>query len=295
VGLSQGQGTGHTLPVKSLVTYQINIDEEPVRCAAREVFEEVGFDVSNLIDKKDFIEIELTGQINRLYLCRGVPLNTKFETKTRNEIRGIKWFPITSLPTHKKDVACKEKLGMSAHNFFMVTPFAMQIRAWVQKQNQKRKPVKRIPRGKRRGEAGSSDENAEDIPECHSIYSTPKKSGQSEGRKSEIRRRMQNRTSRINVPNDSSDDEVSPDNSAGNVNKINQSPSATKRILRKHMTFPQKKVECSKIDDPKHISLIPDRTYNKFRQQNLRVSFIPAAWKNFAFDRKALTNAMNKP
>ena len=34
---------------------KINIDEEPVRCAAREVFEEVGYDVSGLIDKKDFI------------------------------------------------------------------------------------------------------------------------------------------------------------------------------------------------------------------------------------------------
>lgn len=62
------------------------------------MFEEVGYDLTSLIDKKDFIEIELTGQINRLYLCRGVPLNTKFETKTRNEIRGIKWFPIVSLP-----------------------------------------------------------------------------------------------------------------------------------------------------------------------------------------------------
>ena len=78
--------------------FQINIDEEPIRCAAREVFEEVGYDISNLIDKKDFIEIELTGQINRLYLCRGVPLSTKFETKTRNEIRGIKWFPVNNLP-----------------------------------------------------------------------------------------------------------------------------------------------------------------------------------------------------
>ena len=118
---------------------EINIDEAPIRCAAREVMEEVGYDIEHLIDKKDFIEIELTGQINRLYICRGVPLSTKFETKTRNEIRGIKWFPIQNLPAHKKDISCKEKLGMSTHNFFMVTPFAMQIKSWVQRQPQCRK------------------------------------------------------------------------------------------------------------------------------------------------------------
>ena len=40
---------------------------------------------------------------------------------------------------HKKDYACKERLGMSAHNFFMVTPFAAQIRNWVAHQLQNSK------------------------------------------------------------------------------------------------------------------------------------------------------------
>ena len=44
---------------------------------------------------------------------------------------------------HKKDYACKERLGMSAHNFFMVTPFAAQIRNWVAKQLQIKGRVKR--------------------------------------------------------------------------------------------------------------------------------------------------------
>ena len=40
---------------------QINIDETPEHCAAREVDEEIGYDISPLIDKKDFIEVELSG------------------------------------------------------------------------------------------------------------------------------------------------------------------------------------------------------------------------------------------
>ena len=48
------------------------------------------------------VKKDLSGQINRLYIVRGVPLNTLFETQTRNEIRGIKWFEINNLPTHKK-------------------------------------------------------------------------------------------------------------------------------------------------------------------------------------------------
>ena len=82
-------------------------------------------------------------QTNRLYIVRGVPLSTKFETKTRNEIRGIKWFEINNLPTHKKDVACKERLGMGAHNFFMVTPFAKAIKEWVAKQQPSKKVLRR--------------------------------------------------------------------------------------------------------------------------------------------------------
>ena len=49
---------------------------------------------------------------------------------------------------HKKDYACKERLGMAAHNFFMVTPFAAQIRNWVAKQLQMKGRVKRYGENK---------------------------------------------------------------------------------------------------------------------------------------------------
>ena len=46
----------------------MNIDEPPEKCAAREVDEEVGFDITNLIDKKDYIEVELSGYDFILFL-----------------------------------------------------------------------------------------------------------------------------------------------------------------------------------------------------------------------------------
>ena len=43
------------------VWIQINIDEAPEKCAAREVDEEIGYDIGPLINKNDFIEVDLSG------------------------------------------------------------------------------------------------------------------------------------------------------------------------------------------------------------------------------------------
>ena len=43
------------------VRIQINIDEAPEKCAAREVDEEIGYDIGPLINKNDFIEVDLSG------------------------------------------------------------------------------------------------------------------------------------------------------------------------------------------------------------------------------------------
>ena len=145
---------------------KVNIDESPEKCAQREVLEEVGYDVSPLLDKRNFIEVDLAGQINRLYLCPGCPLKTEFVTQTRNEISSIKWFPIDALPLHKKDTSSKEKLGMGSQNFYMVTPFVSQLKHWIQRQ-QFTMGGKKTPRRNKRNE---EDEDIKDIPPQHSSY-----------------------------------------------------------------------------------------------------------------------------
>ncbi|XP_054287061.1 m7GpppN-mRNA hydrolase-like isoform X1 [Macrosteles quadrilineatus] len=116
---------------------KVNQDEEPHKCAAREVLEETGFDISNLLNQNEYIEATIHEQLVRLYIIPGVPLDTKFEPKTRNEIKAVEWFPVSDLPSNKKDVTPKVKMGVNTNSFFMVLPFIRRIRKWIQERQQK--------------------------------------------------------------------------------------------------------------------------------------------------------------
>lgn len=65
---------------------KINQDERDEDCAVREVLEETGFDASDMVQAEDFIEITMKNQNMKLYIIPGVPLDTVFEPRTRNEI-----------------------------------------------------------------------------------------------------------------------------------------------------------------------------------------------------------------
>jgi len=54
------------------------------------VLEETGFDISELVNHEEFLECRINEQLCRLYIVHGVPLDTKFQAKTRNEIK-VKW------------------------------------------------------------------------------------------------------------------------------------------------------------------------------------------------------------
>ena len=71
---------------------KINKDEKDIDCAVREVYEETGFDLreAGLIptdeDNAKYIDVSLREQQMRLYVFRDVPMDAKFEPKTRKEI-----------------------------------------------------------------------------------------------------------------------------------------------------------------------------------------------------------------
>jgi len=52
-----------------------------------QVLEETGFDITELVNDEEFLECRVNEQLSRLYIIPGVPLNTKFQAKTRNEIK----------------------------------------------------------------------------------------------------------------------------------------------------------------------------------------------------------------
>ncbi|NWU94632.1 DCP2 hydrolase, partial [Upupa epops] len=110
---------------------KVNKEEAPHDCAAREVFEETGFDIKDYICKEEFIELRINDQIARLYIIPGVPKTTKFNPKTRREIRNIEWFSIDKLPCHRNDMTPKSKLGLAPNKFFMAIPFIRPLREWI--------------------------------------------------------------------------------------------------------------------------------------------------------------------
>ncbi len=70
---------------------KINKDEKDLDCALREADEETGFDVreAGLVteqSEQSCIESNMREQNIRMYVFRGVPMDTHFEPKTRNEI-----------------------------------------------------------------------------------------------------------------------------------------------------------------------------------------------------------------
>ncbi|KAI0104924.1 hypothetical protein F4776DRAFT_647901 [Hypoxylon sp. NC0597] len=120
---------------------KINKDEDDLDCAIREVYEETGYDLreSGLVDKNEPVhplEVTMHDQQVRLYVFRGIPEDTVFETRTRKEIGGIKWYKVEELPAYrkKKGVAKNGASGPSHDKFYMVAPFMVQLRQWVLKQ-----------------------------------------------------------------------------------------------------------------------------------------------------------------
>ncbi|XP_064459346.1 m7GpppN-mRNA hydrolase-like [Ornithodoros turicata] len=117
---------------------KVNEGEEPHACAVREVLEETGYDISSMLRREDFIELKVLDQLVRLYLIVGVPRDTKFQARTRREIKSIEWFAIADLPSHKRDQAPKATLGLSPNAFFMVMPFVKPLRKWIFNSKQRR-------------------------------------------------------------------------------------------------------------------------------------------------------------
>lgn len=124
---------------------KINKDEDDLDCAVREVYEETGYDIKEAGLAKDeqdmkYIEVNMREQNMRLYVFRGVPMDTHFEPKTRKEISKIEWYKLTDLPTAKKNKnpdVVNESLPMNANKFYMVAPFLVPLKKWIAQQRKR--------------------------------------------------------------------------------------------------------------------------------------------------------------
>ncbi|MCJ1393204.1 mRNA-decapping enzyme subunit 2 [Xylographa bjoerkii] len=123
---------------------KINKDEKDLHCAIREVYEETGFDIqgADLVpDERDvkYVEVTMREQHMRLYVFRGVPMDTKFEPRTRKEISKIQWYKLSELPTLKKMKQQQQDgqggdISFNANKFYMVAPFLSPLKKWISQQ-----------------------------------------------------------------------------------------------------------------------------------------------------------------
>lgn len=122
---------------------KINKDESDLACAVREVYEETGYDVkaAGLVgapDEMKYIDVAIQHQHIRLYVFRGVPMDTYFEARTRKEISKIDWWSLSDLPTLKKKKQQQEgrgeDLALNANKFYMVAPFLVPLKKWISQQ-----------------------------------------------------------------------------------------------------------------------------------------------------------------
>mmetsp|Transcript_28666 Transcript_28666/g.51027 ORF Transcript_28666/g.51027 Transcript_28666/m.51027 type:complete len:251 (-) Transcript_28666:2195-2947(-) len=73
---------------------KMNEGEADVDCAVREVWEEIGFNIVKLLREEDSLHIDSIRNDMILYVIRGVPEDTCFETHTRGEISKIQWVKV---------------------------------------------------------------------------------------------------------------------------------------------------------------------------------------------------------
>ena len=122
---------------------KINKDEPDLECAVREVYEETGYDIkaAGLVGSEEetkHIEVTMREQHMRLYVFRGVPMDTYFEPRTRKEISKIEWYKLSDLPTIRKKKQQQEgkgeDLAVNANKFYMVAPFLVPLKKWISAQ-----------------------------------------------------------------------------------------------------------------------------------------------------------------
>jgi mRNA-decapping enzyme subunit 2 len=117
---------------------KINRDEPTASCAIREVLEETGLDITNLIQETEYLEMTLNEQTIKLYL---VVMNVHeseitLTPQTRGEIGAIEWL-------HLKDDILRGNVAKKK-KFFSVIPFVRQLNSWIH--NRVVTPTKLSPR-----------------------------------------------------------------------------------------------------------------------------------------------------
>ncbi|KAJ3681012.1 hypothetical protein LUZ60_015501 [Juncus effusus] len=103
-------------------------DEEDAHVAIREVEEETGFDLRDLLNEEDYLETVLGEQKLRLYIVPGVKSDFVFAPRTKKEISEIAWHRLDELEPYSESVVTRSIIGLK---LYMVAPFLDPIKTWI--------------------------------------------------------------------------------------------------------------------------------------------------------------------
>ncbi|CAL8470769.1 g10311 [Coccomyxa elongata] len=123
-------------------------DEADAACAIREVREETGLDISDMLVEEECIERHIKQQRSKLYIITGVEETTEFEPQVRGEIGAFGWHYVTSLPASEEAAMQYNTAEGARHHFYQVAPYVSQLRRFVKKkkaQAKKKKPDAKRP------------------------------------------------------------------------------------------------------------------------------------------------------
>ncbi|XP_049871473.1 m7GpppN-mRNA hydrolase [Pectinophora gossypiella] len=275
---------------------KVNEDEEPWVCAAREVLEETGFDISKLINKNDYIEAMIHDQIVRLYIIGNIPRDTKFQPRTRNEIKACEWFPLADLPSNKKDMTPKMKMGVSPNAFFMVLPFVKRMRRWVAERNPK---SFRRTRHKSMGdiEASTSKSKGKSISQglVNEIQDYQSQHQQSQPKDYQGPKHKNHHSHNSNGShthsNGNHNGNHSQTNGHGhNATKTNPTNRKDRKGTKRQLFTPQN-THTNNFSPVKDNSVTREEN-TEVQDDSVFFNFIAPAWANFKFDRRAILDCL---
>jgi len=107
---------------------KLHAGEDHAKAAAREVWEECGIRIENLMDESIFFESYIDQTLHKLYLVFPVMEELVPSIQCNKEIEQVLWFPVNNLPgwSNKSD-------SSDDRNFFGVAPFVPHIKAFIKR------------------------------------------------------------------------------------------------------------------------------------------------------------------
>jgi len=112
---------------------KLHAGEDHVKAAAREVWEECGIRIENLIDDSNFFESVIDTTLHKLYVVYPVMEELVPTIQCNKEIEQILWHPIDELPGWTNLSS-----GWEDKNFFGVAPFVPMLKNFIKRTRKER-------------------------------------------------------------------------------------------------------------------------------------------------------------